>query len=133
MLNITIKAFVLWVVILMLAIINGVLRETLLMPVLGSPLGLTLSGMLLSVLIIAVTYLSLPWFGRLPAASYVAIGMGWLCLTLLFEFSFGYLIQGKSWSQLFEAYMLRDGNLWPIVLLVVASAPYVAARVRHRV
>ncbi|MBM7454183.1 hypothetical protein HNR62_000007 [Oceanisphaera litoralis] len=132
-LNITIKAFVLWLVILVLAIINGGLREALLMQVFGHSLALPLSGMLLSVLILAVTCLALPWFGRLPARGYAAIGMGWLCLTLVFEFGFGYLIQGKSWPQLVEAYTFRDGNLWPIVLLVVASAPYVAAKIRHRV
>lgn len=132
-LTITFKAFVLWLVILMLAIINGVFRETLLITVMDKSLGLALSGMLLSVLIIAVAYLTLPWFGRLPAASYAAIGMGWLCLTLVFEFSFGRIIQGKSWPQLVEAYRFQDGNLWPIVLLVIASAPYVAAKIRHRV
>ena len=132
-LNITIKAFVLWLVILVLAIINGGLREALLMPVMGHSLALALSGMLLSVLILAVTCLALPWFGRLSARGFAAIGSGWLCLTLVFEFGFGYLIQGKSWPQLVEAYQFRDGNLWPIVLLVVASTPYVAARIRHRV
>ncbi|WP_298716159.1 hypothetical protein [uncultured Oceanisphaera sp.] len=132
-LKITIKAFVLWLVILVLAIINGGLREALLVPVMGNALALTLSGVLLSVLILAVACLTLPWLGRLPAAGYAAIGIGWLCLTLLFEFGFGYLIQGKSWAQLVEAYTFRDGNLWPIVLLVVASAPCVAARIRQRV
>lgn len=132
-LNITIKAFVLWLVILVLAISNGGLREALLMPVFGHSLALALSGILLSVLILAVTCLALPWFGRLSARSYAAIGIGWLCLTLVFEFGFGYLVQGKSWPQLIDAYLFRDGNLWPIVLLVVASAPYVAAKIKHRV
>ncbi|GAA3722287.1 hypothetical protein GCM10022421_33730 [Oceanisphaera sediminis] len=133
MLKITIKAFVLWLVILVLAIINGGLREALLMPVMSNALALPLSGILLSVLILAVACLTLPWLGRLNAAGYAAIGSGWLSLTLVFEFSFGYLIQDKSWPQLVEAYTFKDGNLWPIVLLVVASAPCVAAKIRHRI
>ena len=132
-LNIIIKAFVLWLVILVLAIINGGLREVLLITMFGLSLALALSGILLSVLILAITCLTLPWLGRLSARDYAAIGSGWFCLTLVFEFGFCYLIQGKSWPQLVEAYTFKDGNLWPIVLLVVASAPCVAAKIRQRI
>lgn len=75
-----------------------------LIPALGKPPGLILSGILLSGVILAVAYCALPWLGRPPVATYVAIGIGWLCLTLTFEFTFGRLIQGKSWSQVLEAY-----------------------------
>ncbi|MEQ9547444.1 MAG: hypothetical protein RIK85_15685 [Marinobacter sp.] len=59
------------------------------------------------------------------------VGFGWLALTLAFEFSFG-LAQGKSWPVMLEAYTFRDGNLWPIVLVVTACAPFIAARVRRK-
>lgn len=124
------KALVVWLGILILAVANGVLREAVLLPVLGKPEALILSGILLSVLILAVAYLALPWFGRMPAARYFAIGLGWLCLTLVFEFTFGRLAQGKPWPELLEAYAFRDGNLWPVVLLITAAAPYIAARIR---
>ncbi|TBW57640.1 hypothetical protein EZI54_06270 [Marinobacter halodurans] len=126
-----IKTLLVWLGILALAIGNGVLREALLMPVFGAPAGLVLSGVLLSGLILGVAYAVLPWFGRLPLTRYWAIGMTWLCLTLVFEFGFGYLVQGKSWPQLFEAYTFQGGNIWPIVLLVVATAPRVAVWLRR--
>ena len=56
--------------------------------------------------------------------------MLWLCLTLTFEFSFGRFVQHETWSTLFEAYTFKDGNLWPLVLVVTALAPLLAARVR---
>lgn len=129
-LAITFKTFAVWLGILLLAIANGALREAVIIPVLGKLPGLIVSGVFLSGLIFAVAYFALPWFGRTPTLSYAAIGMGWLCLTLLFEFTFGHIIQGKPWPQLLEAYTFKDGNIWPIVLFVALVAPYVAARIR---
>ena len=129
-LEIAIKAFAVWLGILVLAIANGTLREVVLIPALGKPTGLILSGVLLSGLILTVAYFAIPWFGRAPVASYAAIGFGWLCLTLAFEFTFGHLIQGKPWPQLLEAYTFKDGNIWSVVLLTTALAPYLAARIR---
>ena len=124
------KALIIWFVLLVMAIANGTLRESVLIPVLGGVPGLILSGVLLSALILAVVYFSLPWFGRAPVARYIALGLSWFCLTLVFEFAFGRLIQGKPWSELLEAYTFKGGNIWPIVLLTVAAAPYIAARIR---
>ena len=114
----------------MLAIANGTLREALLIPALGKPPGLILSGVFLSGLILAVAYFALPWFGQAPVVRYVAIGLFWLCLTVVFEFTFGRLIQGKPWSEVLEAYKFKDGNIWSLVLLITAVAPYVAAKFR---
>lgn len=124
------KAFAIWLCILVVAIANGMLREAFLIPELGKVPGFILSGVLLSVLILAISYVALPWFGMWPPARYLAIGFGWLLLTLIFEFAFGHFIQGKPWAQLLEAHAFKDGNIWPIVLLVTVVAPYIAARMR---
>ncbi len=124
------KVLAIWLGILVLAIVNGALREMVLIPVLGNVPGLILSGVLLSVLILAMVYISMPWLGPGPVSRYVAIGLSWLCLTIAFEFTFGRLILGKPWPELFEAYTFQDGNIWPVVLLAVAMAPYIAARIR---
>ena len=124
------KALAIWFGILVLAIVNGMLRDVVLIPVLGHAQGFILSGVILSALILAVAYISLPWFGPAPMARYIALGLGWLFLTLVFEFTFGRLIQGKPWPELLEAYTFKGGNIWPVVLLVVTTAPYIAARIR---
>ncbi|TQV89861.1 hypothetical protein FLL46_00530 [Aliikangiella coralliicola] len=129
MLNITLKAFVIWLGILILAILNGVIREAILIPEIGKNAGFILSGILLSTCILLVTYFTLPWIGKRSVTTYIFIGIGWLCITLLFEFSFG-LAQGNSWLQLFEAYTFKDGNIWPIVMIVIAVAPYLSAKIR---
>ena len=128
---VALKALVIWASILALAVANGLLREAVLVPWLGTPAGLVLSGLLLSTLIIGVTYLCLPWLQISRPVQLCAVGLGWLALTLAFEFSFG-LWQGMSWPELLQAYTFKDGNIWPIVLAVTALAPYIAAQMRAR-
>lgn len=127
--RVAIKALTIWLGILLLAVANGVLREGVLLPGLGLPAAQILSGLLLSALILGVAYLALPWLQVRGPAQVWAVGFGWLALTLAFEFSFG-LWQGKSWPVLLEAYTFRGGNLWPVVLVTTALAPYIATRLR---
>ncbi|MGR6874397.1 hypothetical protein ACU6U9_19315 [Pseudomonas sp. HK3] len=127
------RALVIWLIILVMAIANGILREVLLVPWFGQDLSFTLSGILLCALILMVIYLMLPWLGIARPKQYCAIGFGWLFLTLVFEFTLGYFIQNKPLSQILDAYTFKDGNIWPIVLLVTAFAPYIVAKIRRLV
>jgi len=123
------KSFALWVVILLLAVANGMLREALLIPKLGALPGLVLSGLLLSLAILAAAYLSLPWLPVRNAGGLLLVGLGWLVLTLIFEFSFG-LIRGKAMPEILEAYTFKGGNLWSVVLAVTFAAPWLGAKLR---
>lgn len=123
------KAFSVWLAILGLAIANGILREFFLTPNFGVAAGLVGSGVLLCCAILFVTYLALPWLGVRGGSQLIGIGLMWLLLTLVFEFSFG-LAQGKPLAVLLEAYSFEDGNIWPLVLLVTALAPWLAAKIR---
>lgn len=123
------KSLIVWTGILVFAIANGALRQAILLPLLGSTAGLLVSGLLLSALVMAVAYLTLPWLGTRRRAHLVGIGAGWLALTVLFEFSFG-LWQGEAWPVLLQAYTFEGGNIWPVVLVVIALAPCAAAKLR---
>ncbi|GAA0700656.1 hypothetical protein GCM10009104_32110 [Marinobacterium maritimum] len=124
------KALGIWLIILVVAVANGILRESVLMPMLGLTAGLILSGMLLSVLILVITFFTLPWLQANRRSKLAGIGLFWLLLTLVFEFAFGWS-QGKPLSVILDAYTFKDGNLWPVVLLVTVTSPYVAARLRE--
>jgi hypothetical protein len=121
-----------WLLILALAIANGTLRETVLIPALGRTAGLFLSGILLSCLIALVAYAFVRTCQPLTAAQGLLLGAIWLCLTVVFEFGFGSLVQHKSWGEMMDAYTFEDGNIWPVVLLVTFLAPAVAAWLRGR-
>lgn len=127
------KAAVLWLVILVLAILNGTLREAMLMPVMGDVPGLVASGVILSLCIFLVAFAAAPWYGPMTAQRWLRVGLFWLALTLAFEFGFGLFVQGKSLVEVLDAYTFRGGNLWPMVLAATVFSPWLAARLRRRV
>lgn len=129
MIHLAMRVLAAWVGILVLAVANGALREAVLIPRLGKAPGLVTSGVLLSTLILLAAYLVLPWLGARRPGEVLAVGLAWLVLTLVFEFSFG-LLRGQPLSEILQAYTFSGGNIWPIVLVVTALAPYAAARLR---
>lgn len=129
-LSVWIKLLVPWFGILVLAVLNGILREKMLIPVLGTSSALIASGAILCFCIFAVTFVVVPWYGRLPSAQWLLIGLFWLLLTLIFEFAFGRFIQGKPWRELLAAYTFEGGNIWPLVLVAMLLAPWLMAKWR---
>ncbi len=126
--DMVLKAAALWLIILVLAVANGILRESVLVPGLGRVAGFVLSGLILSALVVLVAYLGVPWL-RAHGRALLGVGLGWLVATLVFEFAFG-LLRGKPMGEILAAYTFREGNLWPLVLLVVILAPWVAGKLR---
>lgn len=123
------KALALWLLILVLAIANGLLREAWLIPWLGPVPGLVASGLLLCCAIVLAAYAAAPWLRLGGARQALSVGLGWLALTLAFEFGFG-LARGRPMTEILAAFAFEGGNLWPLILLVTALAPWLAARLR---
>lgn len=125
------KALRVWFVILLLAILNGALREFVLVPALGVPAATALSGIVLCALIIGVVFLALPWLGPPTCRAALGIGVFWVLLTVAFEFGFGFFVQHKSGPEMLGAYRFENGNIWPLVLLVILASPAIAGRLRR--
>jgi len=130
MLTVTFKSLLLWSLLVVLAITNGILREKVLAPALGQSLALPASGVLFSLVIVLYTWAVIPWLGVLRVSAYWAVGMFWLLLTIVFEFVFGHYVIGNPWETLLKNYDVTGGNLWVLVLVATAISPYVAARLR---
>jgi len=128
--SVWLKAATLWLAILLLAILNGTLRELALVPAFGSFAGYVASGIILSACIFLVALVAAAWYDPLTPRQWWFIGLLWLLLTVIFEFGFGKFVQHKTWENLFAAYTFRGGNLWPIVLFVTFISPWLAARFR---
>ena len=124
------KAAVLWFAILALAMANGTLREKMLVSALGPFVALVASGIILSGCVFLVALVAAPWYGRLASAQWLGVGALWLAMTVAFELGFGRFVQHKAWAEILEAYTFKGGNMWPLVLLVVLLAPWLAARLR---
>jgi hypothetical protein len=130
MTDVILKALAVWVLFVVLAILNGTLREKLLVPLLGKQLAQPLSGILLSGVIFVVTILVFPLLGLTDSSQCFLVGGLWLLLTVAFEFLFGHFVAGESWTKLLEAYNIFSGNLWILVLITTALAPYLAGKIR---
>lgn len=129
--SVLLKATAIWLVILILAIFNGALRENMLIPVFGGYSGLIISGITLSFCIFLVALIAAPVYGPLLSKDWLLLGLFWLTLTVVFEFGFGLFVQHKTWDELFEAYTFTDGNLWPLILFITLISPWLAAKIRR--
>ena len=127
------KSVGIWLLIVVAAIINGTIREKLLTPWLGAEISLPLSGITLSALVLVITYGTLAIFGKAKANVYIFIGLFWLALTLAFEYLFGHFVLGKSWHEISQVFNVQDGNLFSVVLIVTAIAPWLVAKLKGRV
>jgi hypothetical protein len=122
------RALTIWSALLVFAILNGGLREAVLAPRFGAPVGHVLSTLVLCLAIVALSYFTTPWIHPVTPRQASAVGLLWLTLTLAFEFGFGAL-RGRSWAELLADYNLARGRVWVFVLITTAVAPVWAARV----
>ena len=62
----------------------------------------------------------------------VEVGMGWLALTVAFEFGFGRLVAKQSWDELLADYDVAEGRTWPFVLAWIGAGPALVRALRAR-
>lgn len=117
------KTALIWLLIALLAVGNGILREKLLVPALGKGRALPVSGITLALIVLLVTWLTFDFIGMYPAATYLYVGLQWVIMTLAFEFLFGHYAGGKSWQVLLQVFDVRKGDLFLLVLVVTLLAP----------
>jgi len=122
--KILLYAFGIWVILLVLAIINAVVREVVYAPRLGKDLGHVISSIIAIIYILIITY----WFtdsikADILGIDLILIGAFWTILTIGFEFGFGHYVMGRSWDYLLADYNLLKGRLWSLVLLTMLIAP----------
>ena len=117
-----VRAFAVWLLLLVIAVVNGAFREAVLAPRYGTTVAQPVSALSLSVLILATAWSTAPFVG------YDSFRAVWLCLTLAFEFLAGRFLFGKTWDVLLADYDVMKGRLWPLVLLATLLAPLLVAR-----
>ena len=122
------KAALIWLLIVIMAIVNAAIREKLLGPIISPRIALSVSGVLLSVFVFLIAFLSIPFFSSTEGKSYIFIGVAWFVLTLLFEFLFGHFVVGKPWHEILQVFNVRKGDLFVVALLVTLIAPWLSAK-----
>lgn len=112
-----------WVVMAIVAVLNGGLREVVLIPRIGEYPAHVLST---AALVLAILLISLLFFRR-AAVEYqygelIAIGIGWTILTVGFEFVVGYLEETPV-SVTLGQYDVFAGQVWIAVPLTLLFSP----------
>lgn len=112
-----------WLVMAVLAVLNGVFREVVLVPRISEYPGHVLSTALLVLAILVVSYL---YFANTAIeysrAELWAIGVVWVVLTVGFEFLVGYL-EGTPVEVTLGQYDVLAGQVWILVPLALLVAP----------
>lgn len=124
------RAFLVWVTVLLLANVNGGLRELVLIPRIGPNAGHVLSTLLLAVVVLAVAWNTVHWIGVSTSSQAIIAGVMWLLLTLAFEFGAGHFLFHKPWKELVADYNVSAGRIWIIVPIITLFALEIARRFR---
>ncbi|MBU7015733.1 MAG: hypothetical protein HXS52_06220 [Theionarchaea archaeon] len=127
--NIYWQALGFWIVLVLVAIVNGTLRNEVYGPAmeeLHAHQISTVTGIIFSLLAMYV-------FFKLTAAHYtdsdlIMIGVMWLGLTVAFELLFGHFIVGHTWSRLLTDYNILKGRIWILMLLTTLLGPYIVGK-----
>ena len=127
------KSLIIWFCFIPVAILNGGLREYVLVKAIGEKWVLPVSGITLSVCIFLITWLLLPrMIKAFTSKDSWLIGIGWALLTIVFEFAAG-LAGGSTVSELLAAYNPLSGNLWLLVLATTLLSPIIVKHIRNTI
>jgi hypothetical protein len=117
------KAFIVWILLLILAVLNGAIRDLFISPRLGGQTGHVISAVILCTTIFLVAWLSIRWIGADSTRDALLVGIQWVLLTVAFEFLAGHYLFGHTWERLLADYNLFRGRIWVFVLAANLLAP----------
>ena len=125
-----VKTLHVWLLIIPLAMLNGMARESLMQPLLGW-YALPASGLVLCAMVLALTWFFVPQLGIKGFRQFALVGLVWAGLAIVFECLLGFAL-GRSRADLLAAYDVTSGNLWLLVVVCVGCAPLASRQIaRH--
>lgn len=126
-----VKKFLYWLPMPVIGVVNGVLRQTALLPFLDEFIARQVSAVLL--VIFLTIYVNAVWrrLGIRSAREAWMTGLIWVLLTMIFEFSLGYFVSGLTFGQMWAEYDLFAGKLWALVLIALLILPPIFHRMRR--
>jgi hypothetical protein len=113
-----------WVLFFVLAVLNGLLRETVYIPSWGG-IGGRIAGTLVLVAAMAIVmYVYLRRnAGALSRVRLLGIGVLWLALSLFFEFAVSHWVMEEPWEQILAHYNVMAGRFHVLIRLMELAGP----------
>ena len=125
------RALGIWLLMAVIAVGAGALREALLTPRMGSAASHVVGTFLVVAVFLLVIGLSIRWVvPGLETGDLWTVGFLWSALTVAFEFGFGHRVAGHSWQRLLADYDVTAGRIWVLVLVTLLLAPVWLGRLR---
>jgi hypothetical protein len=123
-----VKALIVWVGMMLIAITNGMFRVGVLENRMIEAAAHVISTITLCFLVLVLTWATISWIAPNSLPQAIAVGILWIVLTLGFEFGFGLFVADRPWPELLAEYNVFQGRVWVMVLVTIAFAPYLTAR-----
>ncbi|MCR4326693.1 MAG: hypothetical protein NUV52_03490 [Candidatus Roizmanbacteria bacterium] len=123
------RSIIAWFLFIPIAILNGIAREFVYKPMVGDLIAHQISTAIACIAFFLLAY-SMIKKQAVGASSrrLVLVGVLWVLMTILFEFSFGHYVDGVSWERLLADYNIFQGRVWGVFLLLVLLTPLLAKR-----
>ena len=126
-----IKSLLIWILIFIFAFLNGGLREYFLIPYLGEKVGLILSGAILMMTIIIISFIFIPMLRLKSYKEALYIGFMWFLLTNLFDL-FSIYSSGGDFMDFVSLFDISGGNLWTFVVIVTLLSPLLIYKIKNK-
>ena len=123
------KALAAWLVIVIAESIHGTLRQLFIAPMTGDMAARQIGVLSGSAIIFVIAWASIRWINASSFEEQIKVGLAWVALIVVFEFSLGTAL-GYSWERILSDYNLAKGGFMGFGLLFMLFAPAFAARVR---
>lgn len=124
--SLLLKATWMWVGFFVLAVLNGILRDTVYVPQWGQFWG-HIAGTVILVVAIAIVMYAFLHRNRasLTRSRLVALGLLWLALSLFFEIAVTHWVMEEEWQTILAQYSVTQGRLRVLVRLLELAGPFV--------
>jgi hypothetical protein len=130
------KSFQFWFILLVIAFINAIVRETTYKPLLSPYIGMwahqlsSLTGILLfyGAIYFFLKRIKTPYARR----DLVKVGLMWIAMTVIFESFMNSYIRKLTFEQVLQTYYFWKGDTWFFVLLSLLVSPLIAHKILGR-
>jgi hypothetical protein len=118
------RVVLIWLLLAVCMIGNGIIREVALVRVFGRDFSELASVVLGIAIVLAVTSQFFRSTRAMGMDELFRVSILWLVMTVAFEFSFGHYVDHKTWSELAANYAIWRGRLFILVLVALGLAPF---------
>jgi hypothetical protein len=122
------KYLLAWLGVVVLGLFNATVRQVVYGRYVSELAGHQISSLTFAILVGLYAW-ALGGFLKLSSpGEAIGVGLMWMVLTAVFEFTLGRYVVGDPWGKLLHDYDLLDGRVWGLFVLWVGMATYVFYR-----